>query len=81
MLRWDRYRFNKKHVRSRYAKHVSWHPRGSASHVVHSGAFGAQNVDTQFFVIGSADAVFINSEIGHITPNLCFCIRWDLRVT
>jgi hypothetical protein len=78
MLRWDWCRFNKKHAGTLHAKHVFWHPGGSAGHVVHSGAFGARNVNVLFFMIGSAGVVFINSERRHVTPNLCFCIRWDL---
>jgi hypothetical protein len=38
MLEWDRYGFDKKCFRTRYAKLVFSHPVGSAGHVVHSGA-------------------------------------------
>jgi uncharacterized membrane protein YsdA (DUF1294 family) len=38
MLGWDRYRFDKKHVRTRDAELVFLHLVGSASHVGHSGA-------------------------------------------
>jgi hypothetical protein len=41
MLRWDQYRFDKKHVETRYDKHVFLHPVGSADHVVHSNVLGA----------------------------------------
>jgi hypothetical protein len=41
MFRWDRFRFNKKHDGTRYAKLVFSHPVVSVSHVVHSGGFGA----------------------------------------
>jgi hypothetical protein len=36
-LRWDRYRFNKNHVRTCSAKLVFSHLLGYAGHVVHSG--------------------------------------------
>jgi hypothetical protein len=41
MLGWDRFGFNKMHVRTRYAELVFLHRVGYAGHVVHSGAFGA----------------------------------------
>jgi hypothetical protein len=41
MLLWDRYRFHKKHARTRYTKHVFFASGGSTCHVVHSSAFGA----------------------------------------
>jgi hypothetical protein len=37
MLIWDRYRFHKKCVDTRYAEHVFLHLVGSIGHVVHSG--------------------------------------------
>jgi hypothetical protein len=39
MLGWDGYGFHKKHVGTRYAKLVFFHPEISADHVVHSSAF------------------------------------------
>jgi hypothetical protein len=33
-----------------------------------------------FFCIGGTGTDLTESESGHVTPNLCFCIRWDLRV-
>jgi hypothetical protein len=41
MLGWDRYRFDKKRARIRYAKLVFLHPVGSAGQLVHFGSFGA----------------------------------------
>jgi hypothetical protein len=41
MLGWDRYRFNKMHAGTCYAKLVFLHPVGYVGHVVHSGAPGA----------------------------------------
>jgi hypothetical protein len=52
MLRWDRYGFDKKCVETRYAELVFLHPMGSANHVVHYDAIGAQNVGTLFFMVG-----------------------------
>jgi hypothetical protein len=40
MLEWDRYGFNKKHARTRYAGLVFLHLVGSVSHVVQSDASG-----------------------------------------
>jgi hypothetical protein len=50
MLGWDRYRFHKKCARKRYTKHEFLDPVKSTRHVVHSSAFGAQNVDALFFI-------------------------------
>jgi hypothetical protein len=57
------------------------HLVGSAGHVVLSGAFGARNVEPQFSCLGGPSAVSIKSELGHITPKLCFRIWWDMWVT
>jgi hypothetical protein len=49
MLGWDRYGFNKKRFRTRYAELVFSHKVGSVGHVVHSGAIGIRNVTALFF--------------------------------
>jgi hypothetical protein len=41
MLGWDRYRFDKKCVRVRYAELMFLHLVGSTDHVVHSGVSDA----------------------------------------
>jgi hypothetical protein len=52
MLGWDQYEFGKKRAKTRYAEQLFSHPVGTTGHVVHSGAFGAQNVDTLLFMLG-----------------------------
>jgi hypothetical protein len=52
MLGWDRYGFHKKNAETRYAELVFFHPLESISHVVHSSAFAARNVDKLFFMHG-----------------------------
>jgi hypothetical protein len=81
MLVWNSYGFNKKHAETFYSELVFSHPVGSAGHVVHSGASTSQNANAVIFMLRWADAVSINSARGHVTPNLCFWIRWDLWVT
>jgi hypothetical protein len=76
----DRYGFVRKHAGSRYAKHVFSH-LGYVGHIVHSVASGTPNVNTLFSCSGGTESDYIKSALGHITPNICFCIRWDLWVT
>jgi hypothetical protein len=51
MIRWDRYGFYKKCVRTRYAELLFLHPLGSAGHIMHSGASGLRNVNALFFML------------------------------
>jgi hypothetical protein len=44
MLRWYRYRFDKRRVGSCYAEHVSLDLLGSVGHVVHSGESGSMKL-------------------------------------
>jgi hypothetical protein len=73
--------FHKKGVGTRYVEPVFLHPVGSVGHVVHSGVFGARNIDALLFMLGWLVVVSIKSMLGHVSPNFCFCIRWDLWVT
>jgi hypothetical protein len=44
--------FPKKRARTSYAELVLLHPVESRSHVLHSGAFGARNIDVLFSMLG-----------------------------
>jgi multisubunit Na+/H+ antiporter MnhB subunit len=81
MLGWNRYGFHKKRTETHYAELVIFYPMGSVGHVVHSGVFGVRNVDALLFMLGGPGAISIKRTPGHVTSNLCFCIRWDLWVT
>jgi hypothetical protein len=70
MLGWARCGFHKKHTRTRYVELLFLHPVGSACHIVN-----------YFSCSVGLDAVSTKSALGHFTLNLCFCNRWDLRVT
>jgi hypothetical protein len=45
MFGWDRYGFAEKHVGTRYAELVFFHPMGSMGHVLHPGASRERNID------------------------------------
>jgi hypothetical protein len=79
-VRWDRYRFQKKHIERRYAELVFSYLVGSAGHIVHCCSSGAQNVDAQFFLLGWDRYGLHKNASGYLTLNLCFCIRWYLWV-
>jgi hypothetical protein len=80
MLGWVRCNFHNKRAWTRYNEHVFLHPVGSVGHVVPSIATEMRNIDVIFSYSGGLGSVSLKSALGHITPNLCFCILWDLRV-
>jgi hypothetical protein len=80
MLWWARCDFHKKRTGTRYVELVFLHPVGSACHVVNSGASEVRNINALFFMLRWDRYGFDKKHAGHVTLNLCFCIRWDLRV-
>jgi hypothetical protein len=81
MLGWNRYRFDKKRLRTLYAKLLFSHPVGSMGNVVHSGASGVQNIDALFLCSGGTSTDSIKIVLRHVTSNFCFCILRDMRIT
>jgi hypothetical protein len=79
MLRLARWDFQKNRAGTRYAELVFLHPVGYAGYVVHSGASRACNVDALFVMLGQDWYDSTKSALGYVTPNMCFCILWDLR--
>jgi hypothetical protein len=74
-------RFSNKHTEKCYAKPMFLHAVGSVGHIVHSGPSGHEMSRHYFSCLGGPGAVSIKSTPGHVTLNLWFCIKWDLRVT
>jgi hypothetical protein len=72
MLGWDQYGFNKKRAGTCYTQLVFLHPVGSAGHVVHFGASGAQNVITLFFILGLDQYRFDKKHAGTHYAELVF---------
>jgi hypothetical protein len=64
--------FHKKHGGTCYSELVLLHLMGSAGHVVHSSAFGPQNIDALFFMFGWTSTDSTKSASEHVTLNFCF---------
>jgi hypothetical protein len=64
-----------------YAELRFLHLVGYTSDEVNSGAFGVQNVDALFFLLGWDRHGFDKKSVGARYAKLCFYIRWDLWIT
>jgi hypothetical protein len=73
--------FHKKHTRTCYAEFVFLHPVGSTCHVVHFVASGTRNINAHFSCTGGNESDSTQNVLGHVKPNLCFCIQLDVWVT
>jgi hypothetical protein len=73
--------FHKKCAGTHYAELVFLHAVGSAVTLVNLVHPGREISMHYFLGSGGPNAVSIENASGHVTPNLCFCIRWDRRVT
>jgi hypothetical protein len=80
MLGWPRCGFHKKRARAHYAELVFLHPVGSVGHVEHFVVSGRETSTHYFSCSCGTDTNSTKSTLGHVTPNLCFSIRWDMRV-
>jgi hypothetical protein len=81
MLGWAWCVFHKKRAEKYYVELVFLHSVGYVGHVVHSRLSGApQNFEALFSRSGGPSVVFIKCVLGNVMLNLCFCIRYDLRV-
>jgi hypothetical protein len=70
-------RFPQKSTNTGYAELLFLHPMGSTGDVVHSSARPGHEILTHYFPCsGGTGTDPINSSLGHVMPNLCFCIRW-----
>jgi hypothetical protein len=72
MLRWDRYRFDKKHTGTRYVEHAFLHPVQSVTHVVHSGVAMAQSINVLFFMLRWDRYRFYKNSTGTCYAELVF---------
>jgi hypothetical protein len=70
-----------KSVGTRYAEHVFLHPVGYAGNLVHSRCSGHETSTHHLSYSVGTDSNTTKSTPGHVTSNLCFHIRWDLRFT
>jgi hypothetical protein len=64
MLGWARCSFHEKCTGTHYAELMILHPMGFAGHVVHSVAFGLQNIDALFFMLGWGQYGFHEKRVG-----------------
>jgi hypothetical protein len=78
MLGWDQCNFPKKRTGLNYTELVFLHLVGYAGHVVH---LGLETLTHYFSSLGGTGMDMTKIMPGHVTPNLCFYIWWDLWVT
>jgi hypothetical protein len=81
MLEWDRYIFNKKRARTRYAELEFLHPMGFVGHIVHCSVFKAESIDVLFFMLRWAQCSFHKRHVRTCYAEIVFCIQWDMSVT
>jgi hypothetical protein len=80
MLGWDRYGYDKKRAKTCYAELVFLHPVDLRVTYYILVRLGRETSTHYFPGSGPIGMDMTKSGSGHVTPNLCFCIRWDLRV-